>query len=102
VATGDDREEIARLKVLAQKFEIKDLGKLRYLLGIEVARSEKGIFISQRKYILDLLKEIGMTGCKPAESPIESNHKLQVGVGESVDKKRYQGLGDSFISLTLG
>ncbi|XP_073101291.1 uncharacterized protein [Elaeis guineensis] len=57
---GDDSEEIAHLKAqLAQAFEVKDLGHLRYFLGIEVARSSKGIFFSQRKYILDLLTEIG-------------------------------------------
>ena len=90
VVTGDDKEEMAQLKrLLAQEFEIKDLGKLQYFLGIEVARSEKGIFISQRKYILDLLEETGMMGCKPAESPIESNHKLEAGTGEPVDIGRY-------------
>ncbi|XP_019242504.1 PREDICTED: uncharacterized protein LOC109222629 [Nicotiana attenuata] len=90
---GDDKKEMSRLnKLLAHEFEIKDLGKLQYFIGIEVARSKRGIFISQRKYILDLLKETGMTGCKLAESPIESNHKLQSGVRESVDKKRYQRL----------
>ena len=102
VMTGDDREEMTRLKkLLAQEFEIKDLGKLQYFLGIEVAQSKRGIFISQRKYILDLLKETGMTGCKPAESPIESNHKLQLGVGESVDKERYQRLVGKLIYLSL-
>jgi len=74
---------------------------LQYFLGIEVAQSKRGIFISQRKYILDLLKETGMTGCKPAESPIESNHKLQLGVGESVDKERYQRLVGKLIYLSL-
>ena len=58
VVTGDNHEEMARLKkYLATQFEIKDLGKLRYFLGIEVARLEKGIFLSQRKYVIDLLKE---------------------------------------------
>ncbi|XP_073117068.1 uncharacterized protein [Elaeis guineensis] len=56
----DDSEEIAHLKAqLAQAFEVKDLGHLRYFLGIEVARSSKGIFLSQRKYILDLLTKTG-------------------------------------------
>jgi len=36
---------------------MKDIGKLKYFIGIEVAYSKKGIFISQRKYVLDLLKE---------------------------------------------
>nr|XP_016505430.1 PREDICTED: uncharacterized mitochondrial protein AtMg00810-like [Nicotiana tabacum] len=99
--TGDDKKGISRLKkLLAYEFEIKDLGKLQYFLGIEAARSKRGIFISQRKYILDLLKETGMTGCRPAESPIESNHKLQSGVGESIDKERCQRLVGRLIYLS--
>ena len=61
IITGDDAEEIQQLKEhLATEFEMKNLGDLKYFLGIEVLRSGKGIFISQRKYVLDLLAEIGM------------------------------------------
>ena len=75
---GNDENEARRLKEeLNKEFEIKDLGNLRYLLGIEVVRSRKGIFISQRKYILNLLKEIGMLGCKAVETPIEISHKVE-------------------------
>jgi len=52
---------------LAAQFEMKDLGKLKYFLGIEVAYSRLGIFISQRKYILDLLKETGSWVVRPLE-----------------------------------
>jgi hypothetical protein len=56
IITGDDEGEIARLKkCLSKAFEVKDLGRLKYFLGIEVARSAKGIALSQRKYTLDLL-----------------------------------------------
>jgi len=48
---------------LFDQFEMKDLGKLKYFLGIEVAYFRQGIFISQRKYIIDLLKETGKLGC---------------------------------------
>ena len=71
IITGSDVEEIAHLRNnLFREFEMKDLGGLKYLLGIEVLRSNKGIFISQRKYIMDLLAEIGMVDCKPADTPM--------------------------------
>ena len=91
IGAGNDADEIEKLKrMLAKEFKIKDLGKLRYFLGIEVARSKKGIFLSQRKYVLDLLKETGMLGCKPGDSPIDPKHNLG-GLVESdtVDKGRY-------------
>lgn len=51
IITGDDKQEIENLKKhLRAEFEVKDLGTLRYFLGMEVARSTQGIFSSQRKY----------------------------------------------------
>jgi hypothetical protein len=73
----DGEAQIARLKgSLSKTFEVKDLGRLKYFLDIEVARSAKGIAISQRKYILDLLSDIGMMGCQTAPTPIDHNHKV--------------------------
>jgi hypothetical protein len=44
VITGDDEEEIKQLKeILSRTFEVKDLGPLRYFLGIEFARSSRGL-----------------------------------------------------------
>ena len=75
--TGDDIEEMTLLKkCLANEFEIKELGRLKYFLEIEVAHSREGIFISQQNYVCDLLKETRMLSCKPANTPIEQNHKL--------------------------
>ena len=72
IVTDDDPEEIYRLKSpLDKEFEIKDVGNLRYFLGMEVARSKEGISVTQRKYTLDLLKETGMTGCKPIKTPMD-------------------------------
>ena len=59
ITDGDEIEKHSMNERLFAQFEIKDLGKLKYFFGIEVAYSRQGIFISQRKYILDLLKETG-------------------------------------------
>lgn len=77
IVTGNDAEEQKQLKEsLAKMFEIKDLGTFKYFLGIEVAYSKVGIFLSQRKYTLDLLEEIGLLGGKGASTPVEPNLKL--------------------------
>jgi len=58
IVTGNDQDEIFSLQqYLAFEFEMKKLGNLKYFLGIEVARSKHGIFLCQRKYIIDLLSE---------------------------------------------
>lgn len=80
---------------------MKQLGDLKYFLGIEVARSKNGIFLSQRKYILDLLNETGTLGCKPASTPIEQNHKLfYCSDATPIDKGRYQRLVGKLIYLS--
>ena len=58
VITGNNQDGISNLKQhLFQHFQTKDLGRLKYFLGIEVAQSNSGIVISQRKYALDILEE---------------------------------------------
>jgi hypothetical protein len=100
IITGDDTLEVAQLKKnLSKEFEVKDLGQLRYFLGIEIARSPRGIVLSQRKYVLDLLNETGMLGCRKASTPIEQNHKLCAQSGDPVDKEKYQRLVGRLIYL---
>ncbi|WVZ82885.1 hypothetical protein U9M48_030093 [Paspalum notatum var. saurae] len=100
IITGDDEAEINRLKEdLSKVFEVKDLGQLKYFLGIEIARSTKGIFLSQRKYVLDLLSETGMLGCRPAPTPIDPNHKLCATSGDPMNKESYQRLVRRLIYL---
>jgi hypothetical protein len=101
VMTGSDTEEIVGLKHhLAQEFEVKDLGHLKYFLGIEVSRGTKGIFLTQRKYVLDLLKETRMHGSKIAATPIDQNHRLSSDAGNPVDRERYQRLVGRLIYLS--
>nr|KYP49028.1 hypothetical protein KK1_029231 [Cajanus cajan] len=76
------------------------MGKLKYFLGIEVAHSKKGIFISQQKYISDLLKETGKAACKPTSTPLEPNLKLGNAEDVAVDKEMYQRLVGRLIYLS--
>ena len=102
ILTGDYEDELIKLKtLLAKEFETKDLGSLKYFLGMEVARSRKGISVSQWKYVLDLLKETGMLGCKPAETPMDSSTKLGANKDSvPVDKGKYQRLVGKLIYLS--
>lgn len=102
VLTGDDHEEMRLLQeYLATEFEMKDLGDLKYFLGIEVIRTDKGIALSQRKYVLDLLTETGMLACKPAVTPIEMNHRLGIFPNQvPADIGRYQRLVGRLIYLS--
>ncbi|RVW50118.1 Retrovirus-related Pol polyprotein from transposon RE2 [Vitis vinifera] len=76
IASNDLKEIDVVKKFLHESFTIKDLGELKYFLGIEVARSAKGIMLSQRKYALDVLKDSGFSGSKPVGFPMESSLKL--------------------------
>ena len=78
ILTRNYKEMIKLKENHAKEFEIKDLGLPRYFLGMEVARSQKGIFVSQCKYTMDLLKEIGMLGSKLANTPMDSLCKVGV------------------------
>ena len=76
------------------------MGALKYFLGIEVARSKHGIFISQRKYVLDLLQENSMLGYKSNDTPIDSNLKLDENLnGRLVNSGSYQRLVGKLIYL---
>ena len=100
VTRNDEKEKNTLKQCLAKEFEIKDLGKLKHFFGIEVARSKQGIFISQHKYDIDLLREIGMMTSKPIATTIEQNHRLSEALGEKkVDRKIYQRLVGRLIYL---
>jgi len=76
VITGNDVARLSQLKEhLCKHFQTKDLESLKYLLGVKVTQSKKGVVISQRKYALDILKETSMMNYRPADSPMDPNHK---------------------------
>ncbi|GAU40747.1 hypothetical protein TSUD_14320 [Trifolium subterraneum] len=69
--------ELSKLiATLAARFSLKDLGCLSYFLGVEVIPSAAGMFLSQRKYITDLLHKSGMANTKPAPTPLLASVQL--------------------------
>ncbi|RVX23211.1 Retrovirus-related Pol polyprotein from transposon RE1 [Vitis vinifera] len=100
---GSDQDGIQKLKQhLFTHFQTKDLGKLKYFLGIEIAQSSSGVVLSQRKYALDILEETGMLDCKPVDTPMDPNVKLVPGQGEPLgDPGRYRRLVGKLNYLTI-
>jgi hypothetical protein len=88
-------------KILDAQFKIKDLGALKYFLELEVAQSREGIHISQRKYCLDLLKDFGLLGAKPAAMPLDPAVKLHNDEGKLFDDiSQYRRLIGKLLYLT--
>ena len=85
---------------LSDYFHMKDLGVLKYFLGVEVARNPTVIFLCQRKCALDIILEVGLLGTKPANIPLEQNHKLALANGNLlVNLERYRWLVGHLIYL---
>ena len=101
VICGNDAHMLRHFKeYLCRCFAVKDLGKLKYFLGIEISRGPEGIFISQRKYSLDIVTDTGNLGSKPALTPLEQNHKLAESKGPLLaDPKKYRRLMGRLIYL---
>ncbi|KAL3519892.1 hypothetical protein ACH5RR_018041 [Cinchona calisaya] len=77
IITGNNERMITNLKTFLNRcFRIKDLGPLKFFLGIEVVRSKVEISICQRKYALDILEETGLLGARSVKFPMEQNLKL--------------------------
>lgn len=102
IITGSNADSIAALKKKLQgKFPVKDLGPLKYFLGIEVATSRKGLFLNQRKYTIDLLRDSNMLNSKPANTPFDSKLQLDK-LGDPLDSPNYyQKLVGKLIYLTI-
>ncbi|WZY77861.1 hypothetical protein YC2023_024245 [Brassica napus] len=107
IITGSDKAGIQATKeFLKSVFDIKDLGEMKYFLGIEICRSKEGLFMSQRKYTMDMLKETDVLGGKIAKTPLEEGYKvLREGEVEEKqlfeDPKLYRKMVGKLIYLTI-
>jgi hypothetical protein len=83
---------------MTQKFEMSMMGELTYFLGFQVKQLKEGTFLSQTKYIQDIIKKFGTKYAKPAKTPMETDGHLDLNAGgKSVDQKVYQTMIGSFI-----
>ncbi|GMP70396.1 hypothetical protein CsSME_00029266 [Camellia sinensis var. sinensis] len=103
IITGSDSSAISEVKQhLFRTFEMKDLGPLRYFLGIEVASSPKGYFLSQAKYANEVIHRARLTDTKLSDTPIELNVKLNTTDGVPLDDPTlYRELVGCLVYLTV-
>jgi hypothetical protein len=74
------------------------MGELRYFLGFQIKQLQEGTFISQTKYIQDILKKFGMKDAKPIKTPMGTNGHLDLDTGgKSVDQKVYWSMIESLL-----
>ena len=84
------------------QFKLKDLGSLKFFLGLEIARAASGIVLSQHHYVLQLLENTGFLGCKPAQLPMDPKVHLTASDGTLLtDPSQYRRLIGRLLYLTL-
>jgi hypothetical protein len=102
IITGSNQLMLRTLiNCLAQEFSMKDLSDLHYFLGIEVIRNDKGIFLSQAKYALDLLTRADMVDCKPISTPLVVGSHLTESGTPHCDATQFRSLAGALQYLTL-
>ncbi|GJX85849.1 putative ribonuclease H-like domain-containing protein [Tanacetum coccineum] len=88
-------------KMMHKKFQMSSMGELTFFLGLQVKQKEDGIFISQDKYVTEILKKFGFSDVKTASTPMET-HKplLKDADGEDIDEHMYRSMIGSLMYLT--
>ncbi|KAI3510913.1 hypothetical protein L1887_18051 [Cichorium endivia] len=102
ILTGSDDKVIRSfITKLHNEFAIKDLGRLTYFLGLEVAYTSNGLFLSQSKYVHDILSRAGLLDAKPATTPIASNTSFIKDGALYSDPSHYRSLVGALQYLTI-
>ncbi|GKB40709.1 putative ribonuclease H-like domain-containing protein [Tanacetum coccineum] len=88
-------------KMMHKKFQMSSMGELTFFLGLQVKQKEDGIFISQDKYVTEILKKFGFSDVKTASTPMETHKPLLKDTdGEDVDEHLYRSMIRSLMYLT--
>ncbi|GAU37611.1 hypothetical protein TSUD_365320 [Trifolium subterraneum] len=89
---GSNDSDIAKFKrTMHSEFDMTDMGKLSYFLGLQFDETAQGILLHQKKYVKELLLKFNMLGCNPAVTPIEVNSRLELDdTGENVNSTLYR------------
>nr|GEV60054.1 hypothetical protein [Tanacetum cinerariifolium] len=88
-------------KLIKDKFQISSMGELTFFLGLQVKQKPDGIFISQDKYVAEILRKFGLTDGKSASTPIDTEKPLLKDLyGEDVDVHTYRSMIGSLMNLT--
>ena len=103
IISGDDVTGVSDLKqYFSHHFEMKDLGRLNYFLGLEVLSDSAGYYLSQAKYASDILARAGLTDCKTAATPLETNLRLTSLDGTPLSEATlYRQIVGSLVYLTV-
>jgi hypothetical protein len=102
IASNDTAAVTLLTEFLNSQFRLKDLGPVKFFLGLEIARNSSGISICQRKYALDILRDSGLLAAKPVTFPMEANLKLSKDSGTLLpDPSQYRRLIGRLIYLTI-
>jgi hypothetical protein len=101
IYTGNNEELCAIFKQsMMKEFEMTDLGKMRFFLGVEVSQNANGIHLCQKKYAREVLERFNMWNCNPVKNPIVPGTVLSREGGENVDSTMYKQLVGSLMYLT--
>ena len=102
IVTGNDNNIISDLiSTLSSEFSLKDLGSLHYFLGLEVKYLPNGLFVSQTKYIRDLLEHTKMMECTPINTPMALKSIITPSDEQPIDLTQYRQLVGSLQYLTF-
>ncbi|GJS45214.1 uncharacterized mitochondrial protein-like protein [Tanacetum coccineum] len=100
---GSTKKELCNTfeKLMHEKFQMSSMGELTFFLGLQVEQKKDGIFISQDKYVGEILKKFGFTDVKTASTPMETQKPLLKDEdGEEVDVHMYRSMIGSLMYLT--